>query len=341
MTTYKEIRGSQIEAVATDPSNPVEGQVWYNTTSNVLKGSALTTAGAFASTNSLNTAHGGAGCTNQGTYTSALCWGGAQSGGSPDFTDKTESWNGTNWTEVADLNKGRNGVSGAGVSNTSALAYAGSSPGAPSPNGATESWNGTSWTEVNDMNTDKSGMATGTGTKTSALAAGGYDEPANASTGQTEEWNGTCWSETADLNTSRRQMLGCGADNNSSIVAGGWISPPSGSTVNVETWNGTSWTEVGNLNQAKYANGGFGIATAALSIGGLTPSITSNVEQWNGSTWTETTNYPANSRNACGGGATGGSALAYDGENNPDSAVTTSFTWTGPGVAVTRTFTDS
>jgi hypothetical protein len=40
MATYKEIRGTQIEAVATDPSNPVEGQVWYNTTSNVLKGQA-------------------------------------------------------------------------------------------------------------------------------------------------------------------------------------------------------------------------------------------------------------------------------------------------------------
>ena len=89
MATYKEIRGTQIEAVATDPSNPVEGQVWYNTTSNVLKGSVLTTAGAFASTNSLNTAHGGAGSTNQGTYTSALCWGGANSGGSPDFLAQT------------------------------------------------------------------------------------------------------------------------------------------------------------------------------------------------------------------------------------------------------------
>ena len=38
MTTYKEIRGTNIEAVASDPSNPVEGQVWYNTTTNVVKG---------------------------------------------------------------------------------------------------------------------------------------------------------------------------------------------------------------------------------------------------------------------------------------------------------------
>ena len=52
MATYKEIRGSQIEAVATDPSNPVEGQVWYNTTSNVLKGRSSSPAGSWSSANS-------------------------------------------------------------------------------------------------------------------------------------------------------------------------------------------------------------------------------------------------------------------------------------------------
>ena len=187
------------------------------------------------------------------------------------------------------------------------------------------------------MNTDKNSMAQGTGTVTSALAAGGYDEPANASTNQTELWNGSNWTEvTGNLNTARRLMMGQGADTTSSIVAGGFMTPPTGSTANTETWNGTSWTEVNNLNQAKYANGGFGVAGAALSIGGLTPSITSNVEEWNGTCWAETTNYPANSRDACGGGSTS-SALAYDGENNPDSAVTTSFTWVGAGTPLTRT----
>ena len=48
MATYKEIKGTQIEAVASDPSNPVEGQVWYNTTSNVLKGQAATAVGSWA-----------------------------------------------------------------------------------------------------------------------------------------------------------------------------------------------------------------------------------------------------------------------------------------------------
>ena len=37
MTTYKGIKGIPIETIAGDPSNPLVGQVWYNTTSNVLK----------------------------------------------------------------------------------------------------------------------------------------------------------------------------------------------------------------------------------------------------------------------------------------------------------------
>ena len=69
MATYKEIKGTQIEVLASDPSNPVEGQVWYNSTSNVLKGSIITAAGAWSSVNNLNTdryAGGGAGTTTAG-----------------------------------------------------------------------------------------------------------------------------------------------------------------------------------------------------------------------------------------------------------------------------------
>ena len=54
MATYKEIKGTQIEVLASDPSNPVEGQVWYNSTSNVLKGQSVTSAGSWATGGSLN-----------------------------------------------------------------------------------------------------------------------------------------------------------------------------------------------------------------------------------------------------------------------------------------------
>ncbi len=78
MATYKEIRGSQIEAVATDPSNPVEGQVWYNTTSNVLKAHALTAAGSWATGTSMNTARGTA--AGMGTTSAGIVVGGQNAG---------------------------------------------------------------------------------------------------------------------------------------------------------------------------------------------------------------------------------------------------------------------
>ena len=142
MTTYKEIRGTQIEAVATDPSNPVEGQVWYNTTSNVLKGQAAATTAAWSTGGNLNTARSrGAGAGTKG--------GGLLFGGDP-LHSETESYNGTSWTEVSDLNTARGDNAGAGTY-TSALSFGGEiSPGAT---GLTESWDGASWTEVADLNT--------------------------------------------------------------------------------------------------------------------------------------------------------------------------------------------
>jgi hypothetical protein len=47
MATFKEIYGTNVEALASDPANPIEGQIWYNTTSQTLKGYALV-AGSWA-----------------------------------------------------------------------------------------------------------------------------------------------------------------------------------------------------------------------------------------------------------------------------------------------------
>ncbi len=61
MTTYKEIKGTNIQVVSSDPSNPVDGQVWYNTTSNVLKGNKGSPVAAWATTNPMNTGRYGLG----------------------------------------------------------------------------------------------------------------------------------------------------------------------------------------------------------------------------------------------------------------------------------------
>ena len=119
---------------------------------------------------------------SNGTQTSALGY-----GGNPNYT-YTESWNGTNWTEVNDLNTAAARQAGAGADNTSALAFGGVHPTlSPSISAFTESWNGTNWTEVNDMNTGRFYLS-GTGIQTSALAVGGSPAPINSST---EEWSET------------------------------------------------------------------------------------------------------------------------------------------------------
>ena len=49
MAEYINIRGQSIEVVASDPANPTVGQIWYNSTSNTLKGTSVTTTGSFSS----------------------------------------------------------------------------------------------------------------------------------------------------------------------------------------------------------------------------------------------------------------------------------------------------
>ena len=38
MATYQEIKGNNIPIRSADPSNPIVGEIWYNTTTRVLKG---------------------------------------------------------------------------------------------------------------------------------------------------------------------------------------------------------------------------------------------------------------------------------------------------------------
>ena len=74
MTTYKDIRGTHIKTVTADPPAPVNGQMWYNSTTKIMKGFTENPAGAWSSGGNLNTArytNGGA-----GTRDASLVFGG-------------------------------------------------------------------------------------------------------------------------------------------------------------------------------------------------------------------------------------------------------------------------
>ena len=48
MGTYKEIRGTHIVSVTSDPPSPVNGQMWYNSTDKVVKGFTSSPAGTWS-----------------------------------------------------------------------------------------------------------------------------------------------------------------------------------------------------------------------------------------------------------------------------------------------------
>ena len=93
----------------------------------------------------------------------------------------TESWNGSSWTEVGDLNDGRAYLSGAITDTSSAIVFGGDSPGSVA---VTEVYDGTSWTELADLATARNALM-GAGTTTAALATGGNIPPYSTAT---EEW---------------------------------------------------------------------------------------------------------------------------------------------------------
>ena len=129
MTTYKDIRGTHIKTVTTDPPAPVNGQMWYNSTTQVMKGFTSNPAGSWATATAVNTARRDA--VGLGTQEAAMFI-----GGEAPRTGATELYNGTSWTEVADLNTGRNQLSGAG-NQPAGLVFGGNGPPRLS---ATEEW---------------------------------------------------------------------------------------------------------------------------------------------------------------------------------------------------------
>ena len=67
-----------------------------------------------------------------GTQTSAVAFGGANG------KVHTETWNGTNWTNVGDMSAGRQELAGCGANSLAALAFGGYPP---NPSNATEEFN--------------------------------------------------------------------------------------------------------------------------------------------------------------------------------------------------------
>jgi len=312
MATYKEIFGTTVKNFTSDPDNVETGQVWYNTSLNSLRTTGIAgSTGIWVSGNELNNGRNEG--NGSGTQDAALVWSGTSApNGSKSHT---ESYNGTTWTEVADMGTGgsHRHPSNHGPQ-TSTLGISGREPNGSNHN-LVEQWNGTSWTEISDVATSRT-KTSGVGTVTSALVMAGPGAPTTSPNDHkfVESWNGSSWSEIADTIHNGGATGAGGVSNTSAVVFGGGPGPQ----IRTEIWNGSTWTEVNNMNVPKFQLPSHGIATAALRIGGRTPdSGDDTCESWNGTTWSSIANLNSLANFAAGAGTSslGLRAMGPGGDN--------------------------
>jgi hypothetical protein len=111
------------------------------------------------------------------------------------YTGRVESWDGSSFTEVGDLNTG-GAYRGTAGTQTSAIAFGG---GDPSPYVVlNEAWNGTSWTEINDLSQARRAYNSGIGqSATAGMAAGGEGPSSNLDV--TEEFTASTANQTVTI----------------------------------------------------------------------------------------------------------------------------------------------
>jgi len=298
MATYQGIKGRTVQSLASDPPAAVgEGQVWYNTGTSTLKTSVG--AAAWASGGNLLTASFNAYASNAGTQTACIVF-----AGGPPAVGPTQNYDGSSWTEVADLNTARYNLMGAGTS-TAALAFGGKTP---STTAVTEEWGGSSWVSNPSPSGDMGAgryVSAAFGTQASAVSAGGDPYTTN-----TEEYGGTTWTAGTATPGQKYQISGTGTLT-AGLMAGGVGVP--GHSQQTESWeyDGTSWAAGGTMGTAAAYNSMFGSQTAA-KLCGDSPAATL-VQDYDGTSWsTGTAMTTARFRESSAGTTTAGIVIGGD-----------------------------
>ena len=275
MATYRGISGFNIKSLASDPSNLVEGEIWYNSTSGALKVAPL-----VAATWSSGTAFPGIRWNTSGTgiKTASLTFGGSTGPALPTFLNTTFEGDGSSWTAapttpISSINQFSAGIQTATIGG-GGLA----SPGANTTTAYT--YNGTTWTGITATPEATKG-AGAAGTSTAAIIFGS-DVPSVSINKDSYSWNGSSWAEEGALNNDFANGASGGPTESTAFKAGSVFTPPAASNT-FETYDGSSWTSGPTLNTPVYQNRGFGSSAECLSIGGYN-QIT-GVERFDGSSW--------------------------------------------------------
>jgi hypothetical protein len=296
MADYKNIKGFNIQYLDSDPPNPIEGQMWFNSTTQTLKGAEVggVAAGTWSSGGSLNTARyrmmGGA-----GIQTAGLVVGGYNTA----LSSAVESYNGTSWTTSTSFPITAADIGMTGTA-TASLAIGGNGP-SDNTDGV-YNFNGSSWTSTTSL-PSAGARIKAIGTQTAALAATGEAPPSQTPTNRTLEFDGTTWTTGGNYPISTNNG-GCSGTQTAGFGFGG-NTPPQ---VVAAYYNGTSWTAVSSLNTAKTESMFSGSGTQTSSM----IARTTTTEAWDGTSWTEL-NDLATSRSAGGSFGTTSAMVAAGG----------------------------
>jgi hypothetical protein len=329
MADYININGNNIPIRASDPSNPIVGEIWYNSTTNLLKGQAVTTVGSFSTAPNLNNIHLASGASGT-SATSALVFGNS----APGIPAKnTESYDGSTWTNVNPSVQDMDYSNGFGTQ-TSAVA---AGDGGPVGANSTSLWDGTSWTNSNPTTTySYARVGLGTGTSLGALYGG---TPYTAPSTTVEEWNGTSWTAGTGLPNGGANSGAAGLVT-AALIFGGSEGPTAQNKT--LSWNGSAWSSLNTLNSARADGAGSGVQGNALFAGGG-PGTSSAAEIWDGTCWSTNPNSLNSARAAVPNtmaSPTNSSTLVAGGSSASSPGLLTE-EYTGPGVAVTQTISSS
>jgi len=326
MADYININGNNIPIRASDPSNPIVGEVWYNLTTNALKGQGLATAAWATGTNYPLTVRD---ATGFGTPTAAIIMG----GNDPPAISTVNTYDGSSWASATSLPAPNSGADSDGPQ-TAGLFVGGTNQT------ANFDWDGSTWTANPTLPVNRTGHATvgNTAAQTAALAISGEGIPTSNTT--TSDWDGSTWTAGAAIPGWAQGTSGGGT------TAAAFVNANVFDADATSDYDGTTWSAGNNSNHGHNYGGAGGLATNGITFGGSqvpNPGVrTAQAETYDGTCWTTSASMNVARGNAHGKATLNGATSSLCATGNsvpaPFSDATENFTGAGP---TTVTFSSS
>ena len=288
MPTYKGISGFNIKSFATDPSNALQGEIWYNSTLGTLKVSEYTTGSWSAGGNLPTPMNGNSGA---GVATAGLSFGGGI-GPVPSYTNTSNTYDGTSWTAAPTVPFSH--ALGGGTGTATAAIGGGGDGNAP---GAVAEFNGSTWTATPTLGFNGFTIRF-VGTQSAAVGAGAYYSD-NA-----YEWDSSTWTASgASMPVHKYSASSVGTATAGAWIAGSTVGPAAKTGI-VQLYNGTSWS-VGTSVPTTGAPGACCSNSSPVDdlwVAGLDGASKTYTYTWDSSSWTTTGSLTLGRDNIAAGG---------------------------------------